>query len=347
MYIFEKMAAKESIKALFSSLSKTEKSYLLGDLLQELELEAFLLDKVGSHLSRDKKPCPYCKNPSVHKRGKQNGVQMYRCKSCEKWYSETTGTPLSGIQLKDKWQSYLYCMEQGIPIKKIAKELSISIQTSFDWRHKILSSMNSLVPIELKGVVECDELELSTNEKGNRDLDRLSRKRSSDFKRNQGKSVDTVVQIVTAIERESGKKYLKAVQTKRLSKEDIEQAFNGKLANNTVLITDKHPSYSAFAKGNSTIKHKTLLARDHVDKKDKSIQLQIVNNTHKQLRGFLKPFNGVSTKYLQNYLNWFAYQNQFKEKKETLMQWLITTVLSDAAYDLFCFFKQNAAIIRT
>lgn len=341
------METKESIKALFSGLSKPEKAHLLGDLLQELELETPLLDSVGAHLSRDKKPCPYCENTSVHKRGKQNGVQMYRCKSCEKWYSETTGTPLSGIQLKDKWQSYLYCMEQGMPLKKIAKELGISIQTSFDWRHKILSSMNSLVPRELKGVVECDELELSISEKGNRDLQRLPRKRSSDFKRNQGKGVDTVVQIVTAIERESGKKYLKAVQTKRLSKEDIEKAFEGKLASNTVLITDKHPSYRAFAKDNSKIKHKALLAKDHVDKKDKAIHLQLVNNTHKQLRDFLKPFGGVSTKYLQNYLNWFAYQNQFKEKKETLMQWLITIVLSDTAYDLFWMFKQNAVIIRT
>ena len=160
------MKSTEIIKAQFSGLSKHDKELLLGELLQELELEESLLDKIK--LPRTKKPCPHCQSTSVFKRGKQNNVQMYSCKTCSKWYSETTGTPLSGIQIKDKWQSYLHCMEQGMPIKKIAKELGISIQTSFDWRHKILSSMNDLAPTELKGVVECDELELPINEKGSK-----------------------------------------------------------------------------------------------------------------------------------------------------------------------------------
>lgn len=76
-----------------------------------------------------------------------------------------------------------------MPIKKIAKELGISIQTSFDWRHKILSSLNQFIPETLTDQVECDELELAINEKGNKDLKRKPRKRSSDFKRNQGKEV--------------------------------------------------------------------------------------------------------------------------------------------------------------
>jgi transposase-like protein len=51
-------------------------------------------------------------------------------------------------------------MEQGMPIKKIAKALKMSIQTSFDWRHKILSSLEQFAPTELSSAVECDELEL-------------------------------------------------------------------------------------------------------------------------------------------------------------------------------------------
>lgn len=184
------------------------------------------------------------------------------------------------------------------------------------------------------------------NEKGSKTLDRKPRKRSSDFKRNQGKGIDTVVQIVTAVER-GGTKYLKAIQTKRLDKKNIEQVFEDKLAKGTTLITDKHHSYKSYAKDNIEIKHKTVKASEHINTSDKSVHLQLVNNTHKQLRDFIRPFNGVSSKYLQNYLNWFAYQKQMKEKKETLMQWLITIVLSDTAYNLFCLFKENAVLIRT
>jgi hypothetical protein len=95
------------------------------------------------------------------------------------------------------------------------------------------------------------------------------------------------------------------------------------------------------------IKHKTLLAKDHVDKNDKTIHLQKVNNVHTQLRTFLKPFNGVSSKYLQNYLNWFAYMDHIRNSKTTIKQWCITMLLTDQAYHLFELFKQNAVLIRT
>ena len=72
-----------------------------------------------------------------------------------------------------------------------------------------------------------------------------------------------------------------------------------------------------------------------------------VNNTHKQLREFLKPFNGVSSKYLQNYLNWYAYMDKIRISKTVLKQWFISMILTDQAYNIFELFKQNAVIIRT
>lgn len=333
---------------MFSKLPSTAQSSLLDELLQESELKKIILSDADKEVTakRNKKPCPHCHSSKVYKRGKQKGVQMYSCRDCSKWYSETTGTALYEIKLKTKWQTYLGCMEQGMPIKKIAKELGICIQTSFDWRHKILSSLEQFVPENLSEEVECDELELPLSNKGERNLGRNARKRGTDFKRNQGKDEITVIQVITAVER-SGKKYLKAVETKRLSKEEITKVFDGKLNKETILITDKHPSYKAFAKDNPSIKHKTLLARDHVDKKDKTIHLQKVNNVHSQVRKFLRPFNGVSSKYLQNYLNWYAYVDQINNSKTTLKNWFIAILMSDQAYHLFELFKQNAVLIRT
>jgi len=342
------MKTIKEIKRLFNDLPLSIQNNLLGELLIEQELQGKILQEAHDEVSikRKNKPCPHCSSSNVYKRGKQRGVQMYKCNNCNKWYSETTGTPLYDIKLKNKWQSYLSCMEQGMSIKKIAKELKISIQTSFDWRHKILSSLSDFTPKELSQEIECDELELALSFKGSRNLERGPRKRGTDFKRNTGKDKVTTVQVVTAIER-NGEKYLKAVETKRISKDDIEKVFEDRLAENSILITDKHPSYKAFAKDNPAIKHKTLLAKDHVEKNDKSIHLQRVNNTHKQIRDFLKPFNGVSSKYLQNYLNWYAYVDRIRDSKATIKQWFITILLTDQAYNLFELFKQNAVIIRT
>jgi transposase-like protein len=342
------MNPTEEIKALFSELPSSSQRSLLDTLLQEHELRGKILQDASEEviIKRKNKPCPYCTSVEVYKRGKKRGVQMYQCNECKRWYSQTTGTPLYDIKLKSKWQSYLRCMEQGMPIKKIAKELNISIQTSFDWRHKILSSLEQFVPKILSEEIECDELELPLNNKGSKTLKREPRNRGSDFKRNTEDKDVTVVQVVTAVER-NGNKYLKAVESKRLSKEEIEKVFEGKLSKNATLITDKHPSYRAFAKDNPSIKHKALLAKEHVDKIDKSIHLQKVNNVHSQLRKFLRPFNGVSSKYLQNYLNWYAYANQINWNKETIKQWFLAIMVADQAYHLFELFKQNAVLIRT
>ena len=342
------MKSRQEIKALFSQLPLGSQSELLDELLQEQELQGkILIDAIGEiSEKRKRKPCPHCTSLNVYKRGLQRGVQMYQCKECKKWYSETTGTPLYDIKLKNKWQAYLRCMEQGMPIKKIAKELNISIQTSFDWRHKILSSLNQFVPEQLSSEIECDELELALSNKGSRQLDRKPRKRGNDFKRNTGKEDITVVQVVTAVER-GGAKYLKAVASKRLSKDEITKALDGRLADNAILITDKHRSYKAFAKDNPGITHKALLAKDHVDKTDKSIHLQKVNNVHYQLRTFLRPFNGVSSKYLQNYLNWYAYTDKIRNSKTVLKQWFLAMLMTDQAYNLFLLFKNNAVLLRT
>ena len=197
------MITSQDIKHLFHELSLSVQNNLLEELLIEQELQGKILQEALEDVisMRTNKACPHCSSLKVYKRGKQRGVQMYKCNECNKWYSETSGTPLYDIKLKHKWQSYLSCMEQGMPIKKIAKELGISIQTSFDWRHKILSSLSVFTPKELSNEIECDELELALSLKGNRKLIRKPRKRGTDFKRNIGKGEVTTVQVVTAIER--------------------------------------------------------------------------------------------------------------------------------------------------
>jgi transposase-like protein len=342
------MKTSDEIREKFLALSGSDQELLLNDLLRDYEVRGQILENASQELSikKEKKPCPHCNSSKVYKRGKQNQVQMYQCRECNKWYSETSGTPLWDIKLKGKWQGYLRLMQQGMSIKKIAKELGICIQTSFDWRHKILSSLSKFTPETLSNVVECDELELSLSNKGQRGLDRKPRKRGSDFKRNADSEESTVVQVVTAVER-NGQKYLKAVESKRLTSEEISAVFEGKLAENTTLITDKHPSYKKFTRGNDKLIHRSVLAKDHVDKQNKNIHLQHVNNTHTQLRTFLRPFNGVSSKYLQNYLNWFAYKDKMSGTTSTIKQWFIAILTAPLAYQLFQQFKQNAVNIRT
>jgi transposase-like protein len=235
-------------------------------------------------------------------------------------------------------------MEQGKSLKAIADELEICIQTSFNWRHKILSSLGRFTPETLSGEVESDEFEISISKKGSKILDRKPRKRGTDFKRNAGEEI-TVIQVVTAVER-GGNTFLKAVETKRLTTEEVTKAFDGRLSQGTTLFTDAHPTYKSFAKENPSLNHKTFIAKDHVSKTDKKVHVQTVNHTHRELKDFLRQFNGVSSKYLQNYLNLFAYAEKLRESKHTIKQWLIGALLADNAYNLYLLFQQNAVNIR-
>jgi hypothetical protein len=165
-------------------------------------------------------------------------------------------------------------------------------------------------------------------------------------KRNKASAKSTIVQVVASVER-GGETIIKAVESKRLSADQIAKVFEGKLQKEPILIRDKYASCRLYAKKHPEIKHRVLYGTQHVSKDEPQVHLQRVNNTHSQIRTILRLFNGVSTKYLQNYLNWYAYADKLNQNKETIKQWLMALFASQEAYDLFWLFKENTVIIRT
>jgi hypothetical protein len=99
------------------------------------------------------------------------------CNGCRKNFSETTGKFWFALKKKDKINKYLYCLLSGYSIRKSAKETEILIQTSFDWRHKLLTSFSSVSVSEFEGIVEGDDLFFPISEKGNRTLERKPKKK--------------------------------------------------------------------------------------------------------------------------------------------------------------------------
>ncbi|UMB54083.1 hypothetical protein MKD41_01070 [Lutibacter sp. A64] len=62
------------------------------------------------------------------------------------------------IKKKERLNRYLYCLLSGCSIRKSAKETEISIQISFDWHYKLLTSFSSESVDEFQGIVESDDL---------------------------------------------------------------------------------------------------------------------------------------------------------------------------------------------
>ena len=161
----------EDFKDYFVNCGHAEQQSIISSLLSISTTECNLMDNAQQKAVS----CPHCSSSKIRANGKLKGVQRYVCNGCKKNFSETTGKFWFGLKKRDKVNRYLYCLLSGYSIRKSAKETGISIQTSFDWRHKLLTSFSSVSSEEFEGIVESDDLFFAYSEKGIRILDRLSR----------------------------------------------------------------------------------------------------------------------------------------------------------------------------
>lgn len=325
------MTELERLQKEFFKLSDIEKQAFLTSIVDQSKSFSEI-SKVKAEIGEiNQKHCPHCKSQQIVANGKNNGVQRFRCKSCFKNFSENTGTSLAHLKKPHLWNTYVRNMFEGYSIAKCAELTGISIQTSFDWRHKILGSLQSLSPANFDGISESDDVFFNYSEKGSRYLDRKPRKRGNDGIK-QGISDDKVAVILTCDRKHH--KDLKVAKRGRIRKIDIQKALSGKLDKNAVLCTDSHRSYTAFTKQEG-IKHEKLNARKKQYVKNKIYHVQNVNQTAGALKDWMGKFKGVATKYLQNYLSWYMVLEQIKGKTNKIHEFAVAALVSTNAWFVF------------
>ena len=305
----------ESFSEYFRSLDELDRQAIIGELLSMSTLVESDVDKamMGVQDSRSIN-CPSCHSGDIRANGKYKEIQRYHCKSCNKYFRETTGKVVFGLKKGNLLKVYLYHMLIGGSIKHCAEQTGVCIQTSFDWRHKILSAFEQAAPEGFEGIVESDDIFFLESNKGSRELPRKARKRGSKATK-RGISNEQIAVVVTCDRTEN--KELRVATRGRISKKDLEKVFEGKLEKAETLCTDTHRSYTAFAKSKE-LDHQKFNVSKGQRVKDKVYHVQNVNNTAKRLRQWMKPFNGVATKYLQNYMNWFMILERIKSNRQRL-----------------------------
>lgn len=303
----------ENFTEYFKSLDDRERQAVMDELLillsPSVSSSASLLEESKQ---RQQSCCPYCKSMDIRANGKQKSIQRYYCKDCKRYFSDSTGNVSYGLKKSSLLTKYLYHMLMGYSIRKCAGLTGICTQTSFDWRHKILSSFKAATPESFTGIVESDDIFFLESGKGNRNLDRTPRKRGSKATK-RGISNEQIAVVVTC-DRTQNKELCVATKG-RISKKDLEKVFEGKLDNIETLCTDTHRSYTAFAKSKA-IEHQKFNISKGQRVKNKIYHVQNVNNTAARLRTWMRPFNGVATKYLQNYMNWFMILERIKHNSQ-------------------------------
>jgi transposase-like protein len=251
--------------------------------------------------------CPHCKSENFYKNGSVKGLIRYKCKSCTRTFGEFSKTTFGNIIKMDKFLLFKKIMltEGALPLKMMCKRVGISIQTSFDWRHKLIGSLTNSDKTFINET-QLDDIWMNYSQKGRKGL-KYSRKRGGIKKSGDN---NFIVKVLTATN--ESQTVMKVARIGRITKSDIERNLGDQFSSQTKLVSDAHPSIIGYAKDNQ-IKHVHFKAKDHVAQTGENVQF--LNSQASRFDTMLnRVLKGVSTKYLQNYSNWFSFMETNKRK---------------------------------
>jgi transposase-like protein len=244
--------------------------------------------------------CPRCDYEHVAKAGISDGRQVYQCKSCKYRFRETAKSIVYYSHKYYLMLDYLKCMLEGKSLRACAREVGISLPTSFKWRHRILSAIQGFEGgITFSGITEADELLMEYSEKGRRF-------KSLEEKEQAMKTVHPNVAVLVMTDRE-GNLLFKHTGEIRVQNEQIKEELKRRTSENNLICIKPNEE---FKKAVMKSKSKKVLVRKHT-KGLAVYSTQVAEKKIKNLLIWMSRFRGVATKYLQNYLMWFMVMNKY------------------------------------
>lgn len=271
---------------------------------------------------RQEVKCPRCHSNHIKKNGIYKGKQLYKCKECNKKFNELTNTPFHHTRLTYTQISEAYdCLINKLSIRKTASKLNVSTKTAFVLRFKIICCLKQIVNNNmLEEKAQLDEYYLSINLKGTKkqNMARISKKRKRNGSRKSG--ITKHMLCITSGVDSNDNMIFKIAGTSNASSEMIDNSIGKFIKEDTDVITDMKSSYIKVASKNKW-NLTQIKSKAHVDENGSS--LSSINALHHELSLFLSNFRGVSTKHLQEYLDWFVfikwlnYHKNYNEQAKT------------------------------
>ncbi len=278
-------------------------------------------------LNHKEKPtsCPHCNHSTIHKHGtykikngdnvRVTGGTRYQCQGCKKTFNELTGTSIHGIKKTEEFRDFVEQMFEGNSIRKIAEKLCLSTKTVFEWRHKTLESFSKIFTKKFKGIVETDDVIIGFNQKGRKNNFRKIGKRKRGVNNDQDVSVMVSMDRYKTID-------LKLVCYGKVTTQNLYREMNmNRFNDENIVVSDKSRALVRFFK-TLEFEHMTFLAKDHVHPQFPIYHVNNLNNLVGRLKQWIKEcFSSVSTKYLQNYLNYFLMLEILKSDNDMKDKW--------------------------
>ena len=332
----------EILTQLFQNLSESEKtSFLvkvLGQSASHSNIHAANTQTKSSLIQSQRKTtvCPVCGSAHAVRNGWKSGTQRYLCRECGKSFGDTEDTILKSTKKElDVWRMYIKCMIEKKSIRKCAETCEISVPTAFLWRHKIPDALQNMMDeVQLNGVVEADETFTAVSYKGQKNrMPGEHRKRGTKASK-RGISEEKV--CIPCGVNMNGLSIARIANLGKPSWKDIKTVLGGKVDKGSILVTDSFRGYHKLA-NEMEVTHIRIAGKKHTNG---AFNIQLLNNYHSQLKEMINViFNGVSTKYLNNYLVYHNMVNFSKGddryKEDVMFKFTISTKCKRTRKEVF------------
>lgn len=313
------MPLSKSLETDISTLSEDELKEVISiakDILSKLFSTSNIEENIKETRFSKGQKCPRCYSKNINKNGKTGGRQRYICKHCRRTFDEMTLSPFSHSKISlNKWIKYCELLILGESIRQCAEDIDVCVKTSFYMRHRILDVLNIMLKQDIvDGIIEVDETYVRESFKGNHTkgssfvIPREPRKRGKSKYR--GISHEQVC-IETAIDRK-GNLLIGSVGTGRITTKKIVNFFDGRIGSDVIMCTDSHKSYISIVK-DLPVSIKQIPRGKRVNG---VYHIQHINSLHSAFKTWIRGFNGVATKYINNYLSWFKFLQLSKKSKK-------------------------------
>ena len=198
-------------------------------------------------------------------------------------------------------------MIDSVSVRAAAKQCQVDKNTAFLWRHRFLRQIAQHQATHESGIVEADETFFLESFKGQRYLPRPARRRGGVGK-TRGTSSDQIAVLV--VRDRSGE--TANFRLEKLDAAHIITALRPLIASDAVLCTDGATVYKTFARVTG-VAHRALNVQQGIRGIEGVFHIQNVNAYDSRLKTWMRRFNGIATKYLDNYLGWRRLLERYRE----------------------------------
>jgi transposase-like protein len=257
--------------------------------------------------------CPRCQRAEVRRWGGFAGRRRYRCRSCGRTFSDFTGTPLAYLKRIDRWSGHCASVEETDTVREEAARLGVHRNTAFRWRHRLLDALHRRDATVLDGVVILRDTPFAHSEKGSRHVAAPRRRGWG----TRGEWLRARQAWVMTAHSQTGRVVSGVAGPLRPSAKDYQHLLAGRLSVGVRLASDRGLRGPAVTSYLGSV-HKYEPA--HHFRKDREDAGRYIA----RLRGWIRRFHGVATKYLPHYLLWHRYHEALTIDGVDLGRWRLT-----------------------